>query len=173
MITTFTGKQFDVFEPQIELICIEDIAHALAYTCRFGGHCNQFYSVAEHSIIAANIFEGCRSTLALAALLHDAAEAYLGDMPGPIKSKLPDFKVAEDTLIKKIFLKFGAVYEVDVKQIDRCLLWWEAGFLLPNRDEIPSAPALVDVVPFFFTPQEAEQKFLQCFYQLWKNQTRP
>ena len=174
MITTFTGKQFDVFAPEIELIRIEDIAHALAYTCRFGGHCKRFYSVAEHSMAVSRC---CKSAeVELVGLMHDAAEAYMGDIPGPIKQHLPQFKEAEDRLLALIFSKYsvgqghlGSVHSV--KGIDTSMLWWEARFLLPNTDTLPRMAAEAPMIPAFmtpefYTPQEAEREFLHCFYSL-------
>jgi hypothetical protein len=81
-IQTYTGKQFHFLDPRPDEICIEDIAHALANTCRYGGHTARFYSVAEHSV-----YVSCYALPdhALYALLHDAAEAYLGDTPSPLK----------------------------------------------------------------------------------------
>lgn len=84
-IQTFTGKQFWPLTPKAEDVCIEDIAHALAFKCRFGGHCKTFYSVAEHSCRVAEIL---RPEHQLIGLLHDAAEAYLPDVAAPIKSAI-------------------------------------------------------------------------------------
>ena len=89
-ISTYTDKKFHYLNPTEEEICIEDIAHALALTCRFGGHCSKFYSVAEHSIRVSNIVP---ETLRLQALLHDAHEAYLHDVPRPIKEDIPQYKI--------------------------------------------------------------------------------
>jgi len=80
-ITTYTGKRFHYLDPQPEEIDIVDIAHALSLTCRFGGHCKEFYSVAEHSIRVAEIVP---KEFQLLALLHDAGEAYTGDVQSPI-----------------------------------------------------------------------------------------
>lgn len=82
-IVTYTGKLFDIFDPKPELICIEDIAHALANICRFTGHVQKFYSVAEHSVRMALSPE--LKGHPMARLLHDAAEAYFGDITTPLK----------------------------------------------------------------------------------------
>jgi len=73
-VNTYTGKHFHYLDPQPEEIDIIDIAHSLSLTCRYGGHCKQFYSVGDHSIRVAEIVP---DELKLRALLHDAAEAYL------------------------------------------------------------------------------------------------
>jgi hypothetical protein len=103
-IMTYTGKHFTPFDPKIEAIDILDIAHALSNICRFGGHCSEFYSVAEHSILVSVL---CPPELKLAGLLHDAAEAYLGDIPTPLKSLA--FRGAEIKLMEVIYRKYGCV----------------------------------------------------------------
>lgn len=114
-ITTFTGKEVDPFALDDKDIEIEDIAHALALLCRFNGHCREFYSVAEHSVWVS---ENCLSEQALAGLLHDAAEAYLGDIPTPIKDQLPEFKKAEERAEAVIARVFGLAAAPDVKSVD-------------------------------------------------------
>ncbi|MDP3133715.1 MAG: phosphohydrolase, partial [Burkholderiaceae bacterium] len=87
-ISTFKGNRFYPAEPRIDGIDIEDIAHGLAYQCRFNGQTSAFYSVAQHSLMVADLVP---PALRRAALLHDAAEAYLGDMVKPLKALVPDF----------------------------------------------------------------------------------
>ena len=86
-LQTYTGKKAEPLELRHAQVCIEDIAHALSNICRFGGHTRRFYSVAEHSVRMADELWAGRGTgmLSLAALLHDAPEAYLGDIPAPLK----------------------------------------------------------------------------------------
>ena len=104
--TTWTGRKFDVFDPDPSAIVIEDIAHALSLKCRYNGHCNRFYSVAEHSWLMSSLF--VEPELRRAALLHDAAEAYLCDLPSPIKHSvyMSDFREVEDDLQYVIYKKF-------------------------------------------------------------------
>lgn len=89
-IVTYTGKLFDILDPKPELICIEDIAHALSNICRYTGHTRSFYSVAEHSVRMAKSPELEGDPMIL--LLHDAAEAYFGDIATPLKkiAYIPD-----------------------------------------------------------------------------------
>lgn len=81
-IQTYSGKKFSLIDPQPEDVCIEDIEHALGLICRFNGHTKHFYSVAQHSILVSKIvfpedaYEG---------LMHDAGEAYYGDISTPMK----------------------------------------------------------------------------------------
>jgi hypothetical protein len=103
---TRSGKWFDPFYPSIENIDITDIGHALSNICRFAGHTSEFYSVAQHSVYVAQTLRmrGGTPIERLAALLHDAPEAYLIDLPTPIKIELPAYKEAEGrwwSLIKK------------------------------------------------------------------------
>ena len=107
VIETFTGALFDPFNPDSELIRIEDIAHALSNLCRFAGHSTQFYSVAQHSI---NCYKLVPREHALSALLHDATEAYMVDMPTPIKNRLPKYMEKEDALMEVIYKKFNLEY---------------------------------------------------------------
>ena len=105
-IVTFTGRTFYPLSPRAEDIDIEDIAHALAMKCRFSGHTQVFYSVAEHSVLVSKLVP---EKYALAGLLHDAAEAYLADVAGPIKSAFQKFQEAEMRLMDVIEDKFGIV----------------------------------------------------------------
>lgn len=109
IICTHTGKVIDVLHPRIEDIDIEDIAHALAFQCRYGGRCESFYSVAEHCIIMSHYdFLPGRP---LAKLLHDASEAYVGDVVRGIKMLLPVFQQIEQEFHRLIGLKFGVTAE--------------------------------------------------------------
>jgi len=85
-IATFTGKVFDLLNPKPEMVCIEDIAHSLAYQCRYTGHTKIFYSVAQHCVLMAENpdFPGDP----MKKLLHDADETYLGDIAKPWKDLL-------------------------------------------------------------------------------------
>lgn len=85
-IFTFTGKHFNVYEPEVDMIDPRDISHSLAHLCRFNGHTREFYSVAQHSCIVADLVPEEHK---LAALLHDATEAYLGDMTRHLNNGCP------------------------------------------------------------------------------------
>jgi len=126
-IRTSSGIYIDVFEPTEDMISIEDIAHSLSHQCRYGGHLPVFYSVAEHSMFCANAIRTINPELELTALLHDASEAYLLDMPRPIKYQIPQYKDIEDKLMKVIASKFGFKYPLMplVKDIDDMALHQE------------------------------------------------
>jgi hypothetical protein len=103
-IGTATGAAFNVIDPRVEDVRLNDIAAALSKQCRYAGHCRRFYSVAEHSVHVAHLTSG-GAKLKLAALLHDGSEAYLVDIPRPIKNAMPEYRAIEDRLV--IFERFG------------------------------------------------------------------
>lgn len=125
IIRTYTGQDIDVLNPDPDLICIEDIAHSLSYMLRFCGHTNEFYSVARHSIHCLERVEevGENKSLQLAALLHDASEAYMMDIPSPLKQCLPEYKKIENNLMAVIAQKFGFDYPLHpmIHQFDKAL----------------------------------------------------
>lgn len=94
-IQTFTGRSFYPLAPRTADVCIIDIAHALSNQCRFGGHSDFFYSVAQHCCLLADYVESAMKGTpldCLQILIHDAAEAYLVDLPRPIKQHIPEFR---------------------------------------------------------------------------------
>ena len=125
-LKTYSGVEIDLLNPKEEDILIEDIAHALANTCRFNGHVKRFYSVAEHSVLCANLIENKRYQLD--ALLHDASEAYLGDITRPLKALLPNYMAIEERFQRVIAKKFGLSFPMpkEVKEIDNRMLVIEA-----------------------------------------------
>ena len=156
-IRTFTGIYMNVFEPTPEMICIEDIAHALSQICRFGGHLPVFYSVAEHSWYCSQLVKPEHQ---LAALMHDASEAYLLDIPRPIKNQLTNYKEIEHKLMLLIAEKFGFEYPMhnDVKMADETALVVEWNSLMIKKS---SAPFLT-----VMDMKVAKQKFIETFFSL-------
>jgi hypothetical protein len=165
-IETFTGKAVYPLDPQPEDICIEDIAHALSNTCRFNGHVRRFYSVAEHSVfVALSVPVEHR----LAALLHDASEAYACDLPRPIKRCVTGYAEAEHRLMECIFAKFGLTLPLPecVKAADNRILLDERVQFMPASDRdwnLDCEPLGVQLRGW--TPQEAEMAFLETFWTL-------
>lgn len=132
-IRTVSGIYINVFEPTTEMICIEDIAHALSFQCRFGGHLPKFYSVAQHSLNCSYLIED--KSLKLTALLHDASEAYLLDIPSPIKKGLSNYKEIENKLMALIADKFGFGWPLPeaIKKVDELMLQLEWDCLMLNN----------------------------------------
>jgi hypothetical protein len=132
-ITTYTGLRFYFSAPGAEMISIDDIAHALSMICHFGGHTAQFFSVAQHSVLVRRASQtlGYTRSFQQWALLHDAAEAYIGDMTRPLKYLLPQYKEIEHRVMQVIAERFdlaeldpGSV--VALKRIDDSILKLEA-----------------------------------------------
>jgi 5'-deoxynucleotidase YfbR-like HD superfamily hydrolase len=144
-IRTNSGIYFNLLEPTVEMIDINDIAHALSNLPRFGGHLHTTYSVAQHSVMVMNTLDlfGHQDIL-LEGLMHDASEAYLMDLPSPIKALLPDYYKMEDRICKVIAEKFNLQYPwpEPVKKADKEQLEFEWDYymlknqrhLIPNRD---------------------------------------
>lgn len=155
-IRTVTGQYVNVFDPDPQTILIEDIAHSLAYQCRFGGHLPSFFSVAEHCMYAVDI---APAGLQMAALLHDASEAYLLDIPRPVKVKLTNYKDVENRLMEVIAAKFGFEWPLhpEVKKIDEKLLRWEWDSLMLDKRKMYKK---------IRTPEEAKVDFLDYFKQI-------
>lgn len=168
-IHTFTGKQFYAFDPHPDDVDIRDIAHALSLTCRYSGHCQDFYSVAQHSVILSNLVD---EELALAALLHDAPEAYLTDIPRPIKHMFNEYKLPfseiEDKIYKVIAEKYGCQYPLpeEVHDLDHNIVADEASVLFAPAPEWTKwyTPVGVDIWPI--GPRKAEKQFMYRFKEL-------
>lgn len=143
-IRTFTGKYINVFDPNPDDIDIRDISHALSQMPRFGGRLPIFYSVAQHSIDCTNRVD---EDLVLDALLHDASEAYLMDIPKPIKRRLPDYIEVENNLMKVIAEKFKIEYPIhpEVKKVDKEQLEWEwENIMIKNNRSLSNAISQIE-----------------------------
>ena len=165
-IQTYTGKKFYPLNPRIEDIDIEDIAHALSMVCRYTGHCQKFFSVAEHSVLVSYLGDE------KFGLLHDGSECYIADIASPIK-RMPEFSFYRDiekNLQTMIYRKFGLISpEPDsLKKADLLMLSTEAYYLLnPLHPEwkIPYKPLPIQVK--CLPPAEAKILFLDRFHELF------
>lgn len=106
-IETYTGKKIDLLNPKSTDIDIKDIARGLAMTVRFGGHLEGFMSVAQHSFNVANLLHLDPFHVQMYGLLHDAPEAYLGDVVRPLKYMLPLYHRMEKNMMKAILRGLG------------------------------------------------------------------
>jgi uncharacterized protein len=165
-----------------EDVDIDDIAASLANQCRFGGHCREFYSVAQHSCLAADlVLERERdATSGLWALLHDASEAYLGDLPHPLKhgSELGRlYREAEDELQRTVCERFGLPPEPPscVLEIDRALLAAERQALMVDAWAWPelAEASTVDVAIEPWLPQQAFREFMTRYEELERLRAAP
>ena len=112
VFTTRSGRDIDILDFRVEDIKVEEVAHALALTCRYGGHCREFYSVAQHAVIVARYLEaqGHPLDVVMAGLHHDDSEAYLGDIIRPLKDLLPIYKEIETRFEMTLAEHFGIQY---------------------------------------------------------------
>ena len=166
-IQTVSGKKFPLDKPDLDQIDIDDIAHGLSLLCRFNGQCTKFYSVAEHSV---HVSYEIAPEFALAGLLHDAAEAYLGDVPSPLKRRLMQFKKFEDAMEMAIGAKFGVdsgLFKTsELKRADVQLLIDEKAALMADAPEPwpENAPPMKDAKRIMgWGPKKAKKKFLARF----------
>lgn len=172
-ITTYTGKHFDPLHPQAELICIEDIAHALSLICRGNGHVKTFFSVGQHCIFCAReaLARNASKRLALAALLHDSSECYMSDVPRPFKKSLHDYQKQEDKLLDIIYTKYlGSVLSEEEEQqlhfIDNDLLWYDMKYLLNEPPAEPQPPLHISADHTVRAFEEVEEEYLSLFKEL-------
>jgi 5'-deoxynucleotidase YfbR-like HD superfamily hydrolase len=116
---TYTGKMLDFSRPSDADIDAEDIAHALARVCRYGGAMDGFYSVASHCVYVSRFLEeqGHSTYIQAAGLLHDATEAYLGDMVSGLKRLVPEYRRLEDAWEARVFKHFDVYVTGRVKHI--------------------------------------------------------
>lgn len=174
-IQTFTGRLVDISSIRVEDLDIEDIAHALSNLCRFTGHTAKFYSVAQHSVHCSlwAEAEGHPHDVQALALLHDGAEAYLGDIARPLKRLLPQIKNMESSIEAAIAEKFRLPTDAEnravIKRIDNRMLATEKRDVLaqpaipwPGELEVPYP----DPIGEMLHPTLAEKAFIRRFRSL-------
>lgn len=189
-IQTFTGRAFDLLDPKPKQIDPLDIAHALSNLCRFTGHVRTFYSVAQHSCLVAEIVSDlwrsgpsgrpCPELVQLAALLHDAPEAYIGDVSTPLKrairgeGQLSEYDVIEERIAGAVLHRFlwpGAAPDESVstliKRADMIALATEHAALFDGPTPRPWGLELPQPWPYKITPWSpamAQVQFMQAFH---------
>lgn len=161
IILTADGEYFDFTAPDPRHFTLNAIAQGLSNTCRFAGQCKTFYSVAEHSVHVSHLVS---PEFALHALLHDAAEAFIGDIPTPLKRLLPDFKEIELNVEAALFKEYGLPETIpdEVKHADRVMLEVERRVLFDRHDpwEETEGLPLPKMTLFRFSPVEARNWFI-------------
>lgn len=166
---TASGKVFWPLDPRPDEIEIDDIAHALSHLCRYAGHCRKFYSVAQHSVLVARALPPEHQRW---GLLHDATEAYLVDVPRPVKPYLSGYHHAEERLMQTIISRFDLdpAMPAEVKRVDDAILADEFAQIMPKTTvqlHLPE-PAL-GVIITSWPPETARTVFLNEFRRLFGN----
>ena len=170
-IKTAGGHYFDLARPDPGDVDIQTIASALSKICRFGGHVPRFYSVAEHSVHCADLAPG---PFAQHVLLHDAAEAYVGDVVKPLKNLLAEpFAAVETAVEMAVCLHFGLTCppaaKVEIKRCDRIMLKAEKQHFWPDDSEqwegFADTPD-TDITIWEWSPERAETMFLDAWFNL-------
>ncbi len=154
VIRTFTGKWVNVFNPTPDMFCIEDIAHALSHQCRFGGHLPEFYSVAQHSVSCSYLVDHKNKK---SALMHDSSEAFLVDIPRPIKKLLSNYKEIEHNLMVVLsdVFKFEYPLSPEVLAVDEEMLQLEWNSMIMRKQSLE-----------IWTPEKAKEIFIKEYYSL-------
>lgn len=155
-IRTVTGRYVNVFEPERHMFCIEDIAHALSNQPRFGGHLPRWYSVGMHVLNVMNLAPVDQQ---FDALMHDCSEAYLIDIPKPIKDMLPDYLALEERLSRFLAQGFGFTWPLHekVKAADRRMLELEWQYVMLGLGEIQYSD---------WTNDKVKREIIRVFHKL-------
>ena len=166
-IMLYSGVELDFLNASACQFTIEDIAHGLSMLCRYVGQCRDFYSVAEHSLLVSDMVP----EHAFAALMHDAAEAFVGDITRPLKQMLPQFKRIEHQVEEAIALRFGVPRPMPaaVKRADLAVLAAEQDQLMPPGTSHWAVEAGIQPAPIHvrsLSPREAKEAFLSRFEEL-------
>lgn len=167
----YSGEMFNPLDPEPSYVNIEDIAHSLSMLCRYNGHCKRFYSVAEHSVLLSHTVDPENAKW---GLLHDATEAYMGDMVRPLKHEMPEFMDAEDNLEVVIAGRFnlGWPMPAQVKEHDTRIVADEREQIMrPSRlpwSLLEGFPPL-GVRISGWSPSRAEAEFMSRYQQLFTN----
>ncbi len=173
---TASGRRLDPLHLRAEDICVDDVAHGLAMTCRYGGQCKSYYSVAEHAVLVSR---HVAPEFAREALLHDTSEAYIGDMIRPLKyqPEMAEFRKAEHDIEQCVIEHFGlhtdpAVWAA-VKLVDdrilideiRALMHTPDMYLEPGGWTEGLEPLGADIA--CYSPERAEVVFMLRFLELF------
>ena len=158
-VTTYTGRKLSLINPQPDDIYVEDIAHHLSLICRFNGACHVHYSVAQHSILVANCVSKENE---LWGLLHDAAEAYIGDLVKPAKHLygMFSYRIIENAILECVAEKFNLPKAIPTEVIyaDNAALFTEARAL--GVDYSGWSDPIFTVEPIFFCSMNTAEKML-------------
>lgn len=175
-IITYRGHYFSFENVEDNAVSILDIAHGLSNVCRFAGQSPRFYSVAQHSVLVMRILAQHHSVtdrrMLLEGLMHDATEAFMGDMPTPLKRIMPAYMTLETRVHRHIMTKLGVNLEISpiVKLADAQALGLEKRDIMRNTDPWKalmgiSVPKTM-LIGMAYSPAEAEEEFLDAYKRL-------
>ena len=163
---TYSGRKFWPIDPIASEVYIEDIAHALSMMCRYNGHCNFFYSVAEHSVLVS---KNVPKEYALWGLLHDASEAYIADIVRPAKRFIDGYKSIEDKIMQSVCERFSLRHCMPecVRIADNSILADEMDQVMgPKPDTWKTDYQKLGVKIKGMHPKEAENAFLDRYHSI-------
>ena len=170
-LTTHTGLVWDFGNLSKCVVDVRDVARALSNLCRFGGHTRQFYSVAQHSVLCSYTVPG---EYAAEALIHDAHEAYVVDIPAPLKERLPDYRDLEAVVEAHVRAGFAfyhplspAVHaaDMDMRELEK------AALVATGKPDSTGGTKLHPIGQDCWEPDEAEANFLSRFKQLYQRRS--
>lgn len=185
-ILTHLGKRMNLLDPRPEDVCLEDIAYALARLNRFTGHADPSWSVGQHSLFCAELarLQGGSLELQRSCLIHDFAEAYLGDVSSPLKACISGYRSMEVLHFHAICKALGLSAEEEwmhdhqpkVKAIDQRAFEIEVQTFMPGHPDLPAMMpirveerrALMSV--FDWAPLRVEVETLRLFYGLTRKE---
>lgn len=178
-IQTISGRIINLINPDPSSIHLEDIAHSLSHLCRFNGHSNRFYSVAQHSVLVADLLP---KELQLLGLMHDATEAYLGDVATPLKRLIPEYQRIENNFWQSVSTKFNLPESIpqEVWEADLTALAIEKSAVLSNSNEAwaqikhitPDPERIAHLKATVMNPEEARQAFMAKFEEIMQPAAR-
>lgn len=172
-ISVVGGQFFDLLDPSTSEYSIDVIAIALGNLCRYTGHVTKFYSVAEHCVLVSQIVP---PKFALEGLLHDASEAFVGDVSSPLKKLLPEYQVIENKIQEDIAKRFGLVYPFpdEIHKADKQLYWSERKTIAPAIDSLWNKEfrASRKVEPQGWSPSTARRKFVARYNEIMNDRSK-
>lgn len=168
-ILLHSGNYFDLLDPENSDFSIEDVAQGLSLTCRFTGQCRRFYSVAEHSV---HMSYAVPAEYAYEALMHDAAEAFIGDVSKPLKDLLPEYRAIEKRIEAAVFARFNVRQPMPpcIKEYDIRMLATEQQQIMRNNDgwDYTRGREALPIKLSGWGPGYAREQFLARFHALTK-----
>jgi 5'-deoxynucleotidase YfbR-like HD superfamily hydrolase len=166
-ISVTGGQFFDLLEPAKSEYDIDTIATALSNICRYTGHVTRFYSVAEHSVLVSRIVP---ARFSLEGLLHDASEAFVGDVSSPLKKLLDRYQEIEYNIQEDVARRFGLQFPFpeEIHKADKQLYWAERKMIAPAVDALwhKEFRASRKVEPQGWTPKIAKKRFLARYNEI-------